>query len=56
MHTHFQVFFVYSITQMQKKIGTLMCSYVGTEKHKHELEACTVYGIFGSMFKNEKFY
>ena len=30
-----------------------MCSYVGTEKHQHELETCTVYGIFGSMFKNE---
>jgi hypothetical protein len=40
----------------KKKIETPICSYVGTEKHQHELETCTVYGIFGSMFKNEKFY
>jgi hypothetical protein len=33
-----------------------MCSNAGTEKHQDGLEACYVCGVFGNVFKNEKFY
>ena len=35
-------------------MATVLCGAVGTASHQHGLEVCTVYGISGTVLKDDK--